>query len=90
MRIAIYGPNLSGKAQKKGYVHAHAEGCADKRKYGVGGVFGGETGWTLDASSEQEVVEEVFDGPMSDSEDYTWLDFRDEVWFAPCTRTLTR
>ncbi len=88
MKLQVCGPNLSGEAQRRGTFHIHAVGCADLKHYGPGRRFGGDDkGWTLEASSKMQVVEDVYPGsdfqydPSNDAEIGPFLgDFH----FAPC------
>lgn len=87
--VVVFGPNLSREGETKGYFHAHAAGCADCKHYGPGRKFGGDRGdWQFDAVSEQEIVEEINADFIDENEDATWLDYRGDVYIAPCLKHL--
>lgn len=75
--VTIFGPNLSGAMQAKGYMHAHAAGCADCRKYH------GEQGWTVEVTSRREIVEAIYADHMDETPNADWHDF-DDLYVAPC------
>jgi hypothetical protein len=87
--VVVFGPNLSREGEAKGYMHAHAAGCADCKHYGPGRKFGGERDdWQFEARSEQEIVEEINADFIDENEDSTWLDYRGDVYIAPCLKHL--
>jgi hypothetical protein len=82
MRVTVFGPNLYD--QSKGQFHAHAADCGDCKHYGHGRKFGGESGWTIEAASKDDVVGEVYDDMIYANDREPLEDYRSEIHFAPC------
>lgn len=87
MRVVVFGPNLSSAAQQKGYMHVHAEGCEDCRKYGPGKLFGGEDhGWAIVVATRKEVVTAIYSPDDFEYDaDTEWRDY-DDLFVAPCVQ----
>lgn len=91
MRVTICGPNLPRPLCDRGDMHVHQAGCADLRKYPDDDrTRPGQKGWTIEASSVETVVYEVYDNQIEESEGYTWEDYVDDLYWAPCTSSLPR
>lgn len=86
-RVIIYGPNLPGPTET---FHVHAEGCADTKRGIYRGirVGGDQGGWSIEAASVQEVVEEVYADIMDENGD-TWEDYLSEFKVFPCVTLPT-
>jgi hypothetical protein len=81
-RVTVFGPNLSGRAQRKGNMHVHAATCDDCKKYGPGKPMGGEdTGWTIDATTRRDVVLAIYADHSATEDD--WQGY-DDLYVAPC------
>ena len=92
MKIAIYGPNLNRAGQEKGTLHIHSAGCGHSRQYGNRGRYGGDRAdgsWTVDATSCQEVIEEIYGDHIAESEEQDWREYDGDIWFAPCVGSLS-
>jgi len=86
-RVTIVGPNLPGSLQRQGTFHVHAEGCADLKRGAIREEA--ENGWTIEASSVDEVVQNIYDPgnfqyDPSDPADYS--PYLHDVHFAPCVQ----
>lgn len=79
-RVTIHGPNLMVPGPT---FHVHAEGCADLRKRLYRGADGG---WTVEATSQQDVVEEIYQDIMAENEGdlASWEAYADDVRIFPC------
>lgn len=90
MRVSILGPNLPRPFSDKGTFHIHAEGCRDIARYRIR-EGSDQGGWTMDASSIEDIVEEVYGDVMGD---YTprapWDEYESDFHFAPCVSSLPR
>lgn len=88
--LAIFGPNLSSVAQRKGEFHVHAEGCPDCQHYGRGRRFGGDgfpgrpASTLTNPTGRVAVASFIYEDIIAESEQ-TAKDFVDFIFFAPCT-----
>lgn len=90
MRVTISGPNLPRPLCDKGDMHVHKAGCADLRRYPTE-RHTGEKGWTIEATSRQGVVEDVYGDQMHDYDPPApWTDYEGDLYWAPCTSELAR
>ena len=85
--VKVFGPNLSGPAQRKGYNHVHAADCADNKHYGPGRKYGGEdNGYAIDVASRKEIVEFLYPpGEFDYDLDSEWKGY-DDLYVAPCLK----
>lgn len=93
MDVRIFGPNLSGAAQKKGDMHVHAEGCGDCKFYGYGKKYGGDDfdGWQIEASTIEDAVEAIYGPSEFNYDPETEIDtYTDSMYFAPCVTLPNR
>lgn len=86
MELTIHGPNLFN--QSKGDFHVHATGCSDNAKEVRNNGSVGP--WITDADSVQAVIEEIYADFIFDNDEDPWTAFETSVYFAPCTKALTR
>ncbi len=85
MKVKIFGPNLSGAAQRKGDFHVHAADCADCKFYGPGRKYGGDSKPTaMEAETEKAVVLSIYPPDDFEYDEKDWTGFAAGVWFAPC------
>ena len=86
MRVTICGPNL--RDQSKGQFHVHAEGCADLRR---GAIREPEYrhGWTIDATSREQVADEVYADIIDENPGTTAGDYVSDFHFFPCCADLS-
>lgn len=84
-RVTIYGPNLNRAAQAKGEMHVHAEGCADGSHYGPGRKYGGDGGWTIEATTRKDVVSAIYPPEDFGYDEADWRDY-DDLYVAPCVQ----
>ena len=90
MKVAIFGPNLSGVAQRMGNFHVHAEGCGDCKHYGYNRKFGGDNApgkadMIIEATSKWDVADFIY-GPDAGDFDGTVEENMSDFHFAPCVR----
>lgn len=82
MNVTVYGPNLprqlTGPAGETFVVHR--EGCGDCRRYRA------EDGWTLEATTQREVVHELYPPEDFDYGEDEYGSYAGDVHFAPCVR----
>jgi hypothetical protein len=76
MKVAIFGPNLSGGAQRVGNFHVHAEGCG-------GDNAPGKSDMVITATSKWDVADFIY-GPASGDFDGTVEENMSDFHFAPC------
>jgi hypothetical protein len=89
MRVTIVGPNLPGSLQRQGTFHVHAEGCADLKRGPIRPYA--EQGWTIDATSREDVAEEVYADMIDEHEGdgtvyATAAGYVSDFHFAPCVQ----
>lgn len=86
MKVTVCGPNL--RDQSKGYFHVHAADCRDlitKRPREPEYAHG----WTFDAETQIEVVEDVYADIIAEDENgWTPGMYLNDLWFAPCCDAL--
>lgn len=85
--VRIFGPNLSGPAQRKGNFHVHEASCSDCKHYGPGRKFQGEdAGMGVEVECAKDAAEYVYgDFEEYDREDDQWVG---DFYFAPCLNGL--
>jgi hypothetical protein len=85
--VTVIGPNGINDAT----FHVHATGCADigKAKY----RFCDDRDWTIDVSSVQELIEDLFSDFIGTGETQhddgtltTWEDYANEARIFPCVK----
>lgn len=89
MKVTIIGPNL--RDQSKGSHHVHAAGCADIQRTALRDPAY-RVGWTIEATSEQQVVTDVYDPSNFQYDPNDWDDYaayRGDIHFFPCCDGLT-
>lgn len=87
MRVTICGPNL--RDQSQGDFHVHAAGCADLVKHAKREPEY-RHGWTTEADTLREIVEEVYSDMIDEDDEYsTWDMYESDLHFFPCV-TLPR
>lgn len=81
MKVEILGPLPRGEA-----FHVHAAGCADiARRADYQGIRRERGGaWTMDATTEREVVEDVYSDFLDESPESTWESYAGDIRFFPC------
>lgn len=86
--VRVFGPNLSGPAQRKGEFHVHAEGCGDCKHYGPDGRFGGDDpdGWHMVVDTRAEVVEGIYEDQIHEGASFESC--AATVWWAPCCNDI--
>lgn len=85
MLVTICGPNL--RDQSKGDLHVHAADCGDLRR-GAIREPAYHDGWTIEAGSYAEVVQEVYPPEDFNYDPEEAHLYADTLWFAPCTAGL--
>jgi hypothetical protein len=88
MKVAIFGPNLSGGAQRMGNFHVHESSCGDCKHYGYNRKFGGDNApgksdMVITATSKWDVADFVY-GPDAGDFDGPVEGYMDDFHFAPC------
>ena len=88
--VVVFGPNLSGAAQRKAHLHAHVVGCADCKHFGPGRKFGGDMTeadeFKMEAATLDEIVHEVFSDFIDHNDREPLESYRSEIYFAPCVK----
>ena len=92
MKVAIFGPNLSGAAQRSGNFHVHAADCGDCKHYGYGRKFGGDndpgkSDMVIEATSKWDVAD-FFYGPRAGDFDGTVEENMSDFHFSACVDAL--
>lgn len=92
MFVRVFGPNLSGPAQRKGEFHVHDEGCGDSRFYGPDARYGGDgpEGWAMEVQSRTAIAEHLYSDQIAEHADepgYVETCLA-TLWFAPCCSAL--
>jgi hypothetical protein len=84
--VTIIGPNL--RDQSKGSFHVHASGCADIAKTARRDPAYADASWTIEASTRDDVVLEVYSDMIEDNDRDPIEDYRDDLYFFPCCTQL--
>ena len=87
-RVTVFGPNLSGAAQRKGTFHVHASDCADCKLYGPGKRYrGDDNGFVVLATSVHDIVADVYPPEQFDysgPDDESYEQYVSDFFVAPC------
>lgn len=81
-RVSVYGPNVGSG----GEFHVHRTGCADTKRGEYPFV---EQPWSLEATSQKQVVEDVYSDIIPENPGSTWESYAETVRFFPCTNLPT-
>ncbi len=84
-RVDVRGPNLPNKLANRGDMHAHAEGCADLRRYPTGADQGG---WVTEVGSLEDLAYAVYGDQIRESEEQDWTEYLAEIYVAPCVKLV--
>lgn len=84
VKVTICGPNLPGDAS--GTFHVHKAGCADLTRSPMYRRI--DPPWSMDATSEREVVEAVYSDIIDENPDYGWTSYHHDFKFFPCVGGL--
>lgn len=77
-QVSVHGPNIG----HGGEFHVHRAGCADTKRGEYPFV---EQPWTVEATSQQAVVEDIYSDIIPENPGSTWESYADTVRFFPCT-----
>jgi hypothetical protein len=84
VKVTICGPNLPGDAS--GTFHVHKAGCADLTRSRMYRRI--DPPWSMDATSERDVVEAVYSDIIDENPDYGWDSYHQDFKFFPCVEGL--
>lgn len=85
IQVTVMGPNLRSQGEA---MHVHKAGCGDLTRQAI---YRGHEGWTIDATSVQAVVWDIYDPSNFDYDPQTeWEDYEGDIKFFPCTDALPR
>lgn len=89
MRVIVLGPNGINDVT----FHVHRKGCRDVYAPRNREALLDRSNWDFDASSEQQVIEELFSDFIptnDDGEPTSWLDYRNDARIFPCVKFENR